>query len=75
MSTYLITGGAGFIGSSLIEELLKNKNNNLITIDNFCDLYDPKIKEKNINDFLNVQNFKLYRNDIRDKGALSKIFS
>ena len=47
MKTYFITGGAGFIGSTLTERLLK-EGNRVVTIDNFCDYYDPKIKEKNI---------------------------
>ena len=72
MKTYFITGGAGFIGSSLAEELIKE--NNVVTIDNFCDFYDPKIKEKNVNDLLKNENFKLYRGDIRDKELLDKIF-
>ena len=73
MNTYLVTGGAGFIGSNLVEKLLKN-NNKVIVIDNFCDFYDPKIKENNIKDFINNTNFKLYKNDIRDKSVFNKIF-
>lgn len=72
MKTYFITGGAGFIGSSLAEELIKE--NDVVTIDNFCDFYDPKIKERNVNDLLKNENFKLYRGDIRDKELLDKIF-
>ena len=48
MKTYLVTGGAGFIGSTLSDRLLR-ENNNVIVVDNFCDFYDPKIKEKNVN--------------------------
>ena len=46
MKTYFITGGAGFIGSSLATRLLK-EGNKVVVIDNFCDFYNPKIKEKN----------------------------
>lgn len=72
--TYLITGGAGFIGSSLADDLLE-KNNRVVVIDNFCDFYDPKIKENNIKNALKNDNYKLYRGDIRDKKLLNKIFS
>lgn len=74
MKTYLITGGAGFIGSSLADDLLE-KNNRVIVIDNFCDFYDPQIKENNIKNALNKENYKLYRGDIRDKDLLNKIFN
>ena len=74
MKTYLITGGAGFIGSSLADDLLE-KNNRVVVIDNFCDFYDPQIKENNIKNALKSDNYKLYRGDIRDKELLNKIFS
>lgn len=73
MKTYLITGGAGFIGSSLADNLLK-ENNRVVVIDNFCDFYNPEIKEKNIQNALQNSNYKLYRKDIRDKEALKEIF-
>ncbi|MCD9854211.1 GDP-mannose 4,6-dehydratase [Epilithonimonas sp. JDS] len=43
---YLITGGSGFIGSHLVEQLLKN-GHSVINIDNFDGFYDYKIKIKN----------------------------
>ena len=72
MSTILVTGGAGFIGSSLCEKIIYN--NKIIVIDNFCNYYDPIKKEKNIKELNKNRNFKLYRNDIRDKDSIKKIF-
>ena len=73
MKTYFITGGAGFIGSSLAEQLLKN-GNKVVTIDNFCDFYNPKIKENNVKELINNVNFKLYKEDIRNRQAIKQIF-
>lgn len=69
----LITGGAGFIGSHLLEILLK-KNESIISLDNFDDYYDPSIKKENIRGFKNHPKFKLYREDIRDFKTLENIF-
>lgn len=73
MKTYFITGGAGFIGSSLSKKLIE-QGNKVITIDNFCDFYNPNIKENNIKEFKNNPNYKIYRADIRDKQAIKEIF-
>lgn len=77
--TYFVTGGAGFIGSHLSERLLK-EGNNIISIDNFNDYYDPKLKEKNYNIVKQVAKeynryYKLYKGDIRDKNLLEEIFN
>ena len=69
----LITGGAGFIGSTLCDKMLK-EDNEVIVIDNFNDYYSPKLKENNIKHNLNNKNYKLYRGDICDKSLLAKIF-
>lgn len=73
MKTYFITGGAGFIGSSLSKKLLE-EGNKVVTIDNFCDFYNPKIKENNIKEFEGNTNYKIYRADIRDRQAIKEIF-
>lgn len=51
---YLVTGGSGFIGSHLIEQLL-TEGHSVINIDNFDDFYDYRIKIKNTLD--SVQHF------------------
>ena len=73
MITYFVTGGAGFIGSTLSEKLLE-LGNKVVVIDNFCDFYNPKIKENNVKELVKNPNFKLYRADIRDREAVKKIF-
>ncbi|MCF8366750.1 MAG: SDR family oxidoreductase [Bacteroidales bacterium] len=56
----LITGGAGFIGSNLIERFLKQENR-IVCLDNFA-----TGKKENIEPFLKNPNFKLIEGDIRD---------
>jgi len=73
VKTFVVTGGAGFIGSTLSKKLLKDENN-VVAIDNFCDFYNPNIKEHNTEELLENSKFKLYKNDIRDREAIKKIF-
>ncbi len=48
---YLITGGAGFIGSNLVKKLLQQNSVRITCIDNFDSFYSRKIKEANIEGF------------------------
>ena len=66
---YLITGIAGFIGSHIAEELLKNPNNIVIGIDNFFSGY-----QKNL-DTISSTNLVFYKGDIRDDEIMTQIFS
>jgi len=70
---FLITGGAGFIGSTLADKLIAN-GDEIIVVDNFSDYYNPLLKENNVKPHLNNQKYKLYRGDICDKDLVKKIF-
>ena len=70
----LITGGAGFIGSSLADKLLA-EGHHLIIVDNFNDYYDIKIKWQNVSANMNNENYKLCIVDIENKDALRKVFA
>ena len=59
MQNILVTGGAGFIGTNLIKELLKDKNNKVICLDNFI-----TGKLDNIRDFISNHNFIFMTYDI-----------
>jgi UDP-glucuronate 4-epimerase len=65
MKHYLITGGAGFIGSNLIRTLFAQEQGIRITcIDNFDPFYSPKIKNFNTDDFRSNPNFRLLEKDL-----------
>ncbi len=62
---YLITGGAGFIGSNLLRTLFRDEPGCRITcIDNFDPFYSEKIKEFNIRPFADQPGFTLHRVDL-----------
>ena len=50
MEVIVVTGGAGFIGSHVVGELLK-AGHRVLCVDNFSDNYDPRFKEENIREF------------------------
>ncbi|MGZ3882635.1 MAG: SDR family oxidoreductase [Bacteroidia bacterium] len=62
----LVTGGAGFIGSNLCEDLLQH-NNRVVCLDNFS-----TGRMENIQEFLKHKNFELITGDIRNSADCSK---
>lgn len=70
----LVTGGAGFIGSSVTDRLLE-RGDEVVCLDNFDDFYKPSIKRRNIEAALKHKSYKLVEGDIRDMGMLNALFT
>lgn len=64
MKKIIITGCAGFIGFNLSENLLKNKNVEIIGIDNLNAYYSPTLKKNRLNILLEKKNFSFVEKDI-----------
>ena len=69
----IVTGSAGFIGSTLCLKLLE-RGDNIIGIDNHNDYYDPKIKEARLQRLIKYSNYQHYKIDLSDKKSLDEVF-
>ncbi|MCE9591110.1 MAG: SDR family NAD(P)-dependent oxidoreductase [Planctomycetes bacterium] len=70
----LITGAAGFIGSSLTDRLLA-EGRSVVGVDNFCDFYDEAAKRRNVEAAMASPRFELIEADIRDRSAILETFA
>ncbi|MFB0536529.1 MAG: GDP-mannose 4,6-dehydratase [Anaerolineae bacterium] len=70
----LITGGAGFIGSHTTSALL-SRGDQVVCLDNFNDYYSPQRKRKNVAEFRDDPDYRLYEGDIRDGGRLEEVLT
>jgi len=69
----LVTGAAGFIGSRLCLELLKNPKVFVYGIDNLNNYYSVKLKKKRIFELKKFKNFKFFKLDLKDTKKLRKL--
>jgi UDP-glucuronate 4-epimerase len=69
----LVTGGAGFIGSCLIDRLL-GMGESVAALDNFDPFYDPAVKRRNLAGACRSARFELAEGDIRDAELLERLF-
>ena len=69
----LVTGSAGFIGSSVVIKLLE-RGDMVLGIDNHNDYYDPALKEARLARFQNHKNYKHLRLSLEDQAAILECF-
>lgn len=70
-NSVLLTGGAGFIGSHVVDRLLA-EGCRVTVVDNFDDFYNPEIKRRNIAPHLDHPSYTLVDEDIRNMEALRR---
>ncbi|HEY0385011.1 MAG TPA: NAD-dependent epimerase/dehydratase family protein, partial [Pyrinomonadaceae bacterium] len=74
MKNILVTGGAGFIGSHLVDRLLAEGAWRVTALDDFNDFYSPEIKRRNVSAHLRHESYELVEADIRDSASLRRVF-
>jgi UDP-glucuronate 4-epimerase len=74
MAATLVTGGAGFIGSHLVERLL-SEGRRVVVLDNFDPFYPAAVKRDNLERALSDPGFRLVEGDIRDPKAVEDALS
>lgn len=74
MARVLVTGGAGFIGSSVTARLLE-RGEQVVCLDDFNDYYDPAFKRGNVAPFSTRPGWRLIEGDIRDAALVEHLYS
>ena len=72
---FLVTGGAGFIGSHVCERLLRD-GHRVWAFDDLNDFYDPQFKRRNLREIQTLAKpFEFCHGDLTDRAALDELFS
>jgi UDP-glucuronate 4-epimerase len=72
---FLVTGGAGFIGSHVCERLLR-EGHSVWAFDDLNDFYEPQCKRANLRDIQALARpFEFFHGDLTDRAALDELFS
>jgi len=72
---FLVTGGAGFIGSHVCEHLLRD-GHRVWAFDDLNDFYDPQIKRRTLADIQSPSRlFTFVPGDVTDAGAVNALFA
>ncbi|HEX5736681.1 MAG TPA: SDR family NAD(P)-dependent oxidoreductase [Blastocatellia bacterium] len=74
MARILVTGGAGFIGSHMVDRLLAS-GRRVTVVDSFNDFYDPATKRANVSAHAERAGFELVEADISDAEAIDELFA
>ena len=76
MSTILVTGAAGFIGSNLVKAIYKQYENPIVVgIDSVNDYYDVRLKEERLKSLEQYPNFTFIKGNIADKALIDQLFA
>ena len=69
----LVTGGAGFIGSHVVDKLIE-RGDSVVVLDDFNDYYDPKYKRRNLSHHIGNSDVQVVEGDICDKKFVEHLF-